>query len=102
MTTLKAKDDLMVQAQVKGLQTLVRYLTNEDPIVVWQDQYVSIDFTPQQKVLLSTYLENYLRGKPGKLRINVLPLAFPPVVKVYGKFVLMGLTAAFLLGRLAA
>lgn len=97
---LLVKDDLMAQAQVKGLQTLVRYLTNEDPIVVWYDQYVTIDFTPQQRILLSTYVENYLKGKPGKIRVNAVPVVFPPVLKVYGKFAIMGLVASFLLGRL--
>ena len=99
---LPVKDDLMAQAQIQGIKTLVRYLTNDDPIVTDHDTYVEISFNEKQRILLSSLIENQLRGKPGKIRVNALPVVFPPALRVYGKFVLMALTAAFLLGRISA
>ena len=100
---LHPKDDIMLAAKVRGLVAMIRLMTGEDPAVRWTDDYAEIVLTDAQKKQAQGYIESALKSKkPGRIKIDLIGLALPVLLRVYGKGLLLGMVAAFFGGRAAA
>lgn len=97
---LDIRQDLSTTAKIAAIQAFLGNVTGEPAQVQYGDGYVRIVLTENQKLILQNEIEKQLRAKPGKIRLNYGQLIIPPVARVYGKFAILALIAAFLLGSL--
>lgn len=95
------QNDLMLRGKIAAFSTMIAALTGEQPAINYTPEFAQIEFTEQQKQILQSMIERELKAKPGSIRINYNSIFFPPVFRVYGKYALMALIAAFLLGKLS-
>lgn len=93
------KNDIMLSVKLSGIQLLAEKITGEKAFVEYFPDHVKISFTPAQKILIKNFLIQQMKNEPGKIRVDVLPIAVPAVLAVYGKLILTGVMAVFFLGR---
>jgi len=96
------KNDIVLAGKIAAFSTLIAGLTGEAPAVEYTDEYAQINFSDNQKQILQQYIEKNLRAKPGAVRIDYNSIFTPPLFRVYGKYAIMALVAAYLMGRLTA
>ena len=99
MDTIDLKNDIMLSVKLSGLQLLTEKITGEKAYIEYFPDHVKISFTPKQKILIKEFLISQMKMTPGKIRVDILPIAVPAVLSVYGKLIFTGLIAVFFLGR---
>lgn len=93
--------DVLLQGKLKSVQVLAAALTGETPALINRGDYVEIQFSPAQKVIMQNWIKKSLTAAPGTVRVDIYGIAMPPLFQVYGKIALVTLLAAFFLGRLS-
>jgi hypothetical protein len=96
---LAARDDVTLKMKLSGVQLAIWQLTGEKATEVWAKDHVRLRFTAAQRDLLQDLLTKKLQARPGKIRLEVAPVVVPPVLKVYGKYILLGALLLFFTGR---
>jgi len=99
MDTIDLKNDIMLSVKLSGIQLLTEKITGEKAYIEYFPDHVKISFTPTQKILIKNFLIQQMKLEPGKIRVDILPIAIPAVLTVYGKLIFTGLLAVFFLGR---
>lgn len=100
METIDLKNDIMLSVKLSGIQLLTEKITGEKAYIEYYPDHVKISFTPKQKILIKDFLIQQMKLKnEGKIRVDILPIAIPAVLSVYGKLIFTGLIAVFFLGR---
>ena len=89
----------MLSVKLSGLQLLTEKITGQKAYIEYFPDYVQISFTPEQKILIKDFLIQQMKMTPGRIRVDILPIAIPAVLTVYGKLIFTGLVAVFFLGR---
>jgi hypothetical protein len=93
-------NDLNVLAKVTAIKTFSSVAIGEAPTAVNRGDHVDIIFSDAAMVKLQQFVYDSLMQKPGKVRIDTYAIAFPPLLKVYGKIAIIALVCTFLLGRI--
>lgn len=96
------KNDLILRGKVSAFSTMIAAITGEAPQVEYFPEYVQVSFSATQKKTLQDLFESNLRAKPGVFRIDYNSVTLPPLFRVYGKYAIMLLFAAFLLGKISS
>ncbi|RQW04063.1 hypothetical protein EH223_08460 [candidate division KSB1 bacterium] len=99
---LNVANDVTVHSRVLALQVFAATMTGQKPTVINRGEYVEIQFTPEQYKIMQQYIEDTLRARPGKIRVDYQKIMLPPMLKVYGKIAVLSLLATFFLGRVTA
>jgi hypothetical protein len=99
MDSIDIKNDIMLSVKLSGIQLLTEKITGEKAYIEYFPDHVKISFTPTQKILIKNFLIQQMKNEPGKIRVDVLPIAVPAVLAVYGKLIFTGIMAIFFLGR---
>lgn len=86
------------EAKLQALIILLKLYSGESPIIERYDNYVTVNFTPNQIILLQDILKKWHDLEPGSIRINVKSVLFPFYVKKYGIFLIIILIAGILIG----
>jgi len=89
----------MLSVKLQGIQILTEKITGEKAFIEYLPDHVKISFTPSQKILIKNFLISQMKLEPGKIRVDILPVAIPAVLSVYGKLIFTGILAVFFLGR---
>jgi hypothetical protein len=99
MESIDLKNDIMLSVKLSGIQLLTEKITGEKAYIEYYPDHVKISFTPAQKILIKNFLIQQMKNDPGKIRVDVLPIAIPAILSVYGKLIFTGIMAVFFLGR---
>jgi hypothetical protein len=99
MESIDLKNDIMLSVKLSGIQLLTEKITGEKAYIEYYPDHVKISFTPAQKILIKNFLIQQMKNDPGKIRVDVLPIAVPAILSVYGKLIFTGIMAVFFLGR---
>ena len=99
---LPVKNDIILQAKAFGVAQLFNTLAGVKPEIVDRGTYLQVQFSDDQKKIIHKYFENVLQSKPGRIRINWAGLTLPPLVKVYGRWLVIVLIVSYLLGQITA
>jgi hypothetical protein len=93
-----------LQLKVVAIGGLVKWLTGENPIVEYGDDFVNISFSEPQKVILQKWVESQLdtslTAKPGDIRIDFNSILVPVAVKKIAPVAIGSGAIGFILGKL--
>jgi len=93
-----------LQLKVVAIGQLVKWLTGENPIVEYGEDFANISFSEPQKVILQKWVENQLdtslTAKPGDVRIDFNSILVPVAVKKIAPVAIGSGAIGFILGKL--
>ena len=92
--------DLSKDSKTEAIAFLVSLFTGSRPIINRTAEYNEIEFTPEQVKLLQDQLKRWHDKEPGAVRVKVGPVLAPFYLKKYSPYLLGGIAAGALLGRL--
>jgi len=94
-------DNVMVMGKAQAIGGLATLLTSEQAQIIDRGDYLQIVFTDNQKTIITDYIEKTLNATPSDIRINWGELTLPALFKVYGRYLIMAVVIAFLLGKIS-
>lgn len=95
-------NNLILRSKIAAFSAMVAAVTGEPAQITYYDDYVQVNFSPEQQAILQAMIEKSLRAKPGEVRINYGSIFYKPLFRVYGKYAAMLLVISFLMGSLTA
>lgn len=98
---MNTRNDVSLVLKVEGLLALIHAMTGERATAVYTEDHVDITLTPSQQARVGQAIGNMLGGKPGRIRIDVLPIITPPLMEKYGLIAAAVLATVFVAGRLS-
>lgn len=94
-------NNVVTMGKAQAIGGLVTLLTSEKPLIVDHGTYLAIEFTDNQKTLITDYIEKTLSAEPSDIRINWGELTIPALFRVYGRYLIMAIVISFLLGKIS-
>jgi hypothetical protein len=100
---LNVKDDIVLNAELAGLNAIVKQMTGENFTIEDHGTYYNLILTSGQRQKVTSFIKGAIApgGDPGKIRLDIVPLVFPAVLATYGKLIASAIIIIFLLGRLS-
>lgn len=89
----------MRELKTQAYVLLIEQITGTAPIVKRFTTYNQIDFTAEQKVKLTAYIERQMKREPTDVRINVQPILNPIILKRMWVWIAGGTLLGFLGGK---
>jgi len=85
--------------QAEGYAAALQALTGIAPAVDYQDTYTRIYYDPAGQVAARAWVESQLNGPPGPVRVDLLPVVLPSVLKRIALPLLGIVAVSYLLGK---